>query len=335
MSTENIDVATDDNNLDLFSADFFSQKTADPGSETEQAKPDEDVEDTDAVVATTTEDTPDQDEDDTLADEPTDDEEEAPEAEAKPKVNKAQERIKELNAKFREQERKSLELEARLNELLAKPQPEQPQTTPIPVQAAKAPEPTDLNEDGTDKYNLGEFDPQYVADLAKFYFKQEAEQDKVRRETEARVQEETSAREALVANWTEKATPAQERYPDFNEKAAELIGAFSDLEKSYDDYLGATIMSMEYGPDVVYYLANHPEEARRIVDSGPTKATIALGRIEARFADAAEGEKPKPRVSKAPTPPPVNKGVATSVTDTPDTDNLDAFEKQFYTKKRA
>ena len=75
-------------------------------------------------------------------------------------------------------------------------------------------------------------------------------------------------------------------------------------------------------------------EAKRIVDLGPTKAALALGRIEARFANAAN-PKAAPKVSKAPTPPArLNRGSAQAMPDVPgDTDDLDAFSRQFFKKR--
>ena len=88
-------------------------------------------------------------------------------------------------------------------------------------------------------------------------------------------------------------------------------------------------MSMDHGPDVLYYLAENVDEAKEIFESGPQKATIALGRIESRYIQSESTK--RPRVSKAPSPPPTNKGSAGgSKTVRPDTDDLDSFEKTFF-----
>src|SRR3546814_4807298 len=96
---------------------------------------------------------------------------------------------------------------------------------------------------------------------------------------------------------------------DLKEKGEELIENFTDLDEAYGEYLSSTLMSMEYGPDVLYYLASNPEEAKKIVNSGPQKASIALGRLEARFMDEDKPQqKVRPKVSNAPEPPPTNRG---------------------------
>ena len=94
---------------------------------------------------------------------------------------------------------------------------------------------------------------------------------------------------------------------------------------------------MDHGPDVLYYLSNHPEEAHAIVNSGAQKATLALGRIEARFVEAeATKVLAKPKITKAPPPPTATArgtgGGGRSVS--PDTDDLDAFASEFFARKR-
>jgi hypothetical protein len=188
---------------------------------------------------------------------------------------------------------------------------------------------------------MGDFDPNYIRDLANHAF--DVREAKAKAEAESRAAEEKqqremdTAREQLQSEWQEKLGPAQERYPDFREKGEELIESFSDLEPAYGEYLTATLMSMDYGPDVLYYLSSNPEEAHQIVGLGPQKASIALGRLEARFADTdSETSTPKVsrKVSKAPSPPPRNRGATPSKASiAPDTDDLDAFEKLMFSKK--
>lgn len=333
MSNETIDTAED--NLDDFSADFFNPK--------EEAVETESPEDSDAPVETDTseEDVP--EEEDTLA--PEDEETETDEEDEngqedpdepvqKPKKNRFQERIDEVVGKQREAERKAVELEARLNEALQKLQQN---TEPKPAtkpQEDTGPQPTDTNEDGTDKYPLGEFDPNYIKDVVSHTLKTERELSEAqsRRENEEKAIREQQ--EELQTSWADKSVAAKERYPDFQEKGQQLLDTFEGIDEAYGEYLSATLMSMDHGPDVLYYLANHPDEADAIVKSGPTKATIALGRLEASFVTSEE-PKPRPRVSKAPTPPPVNKGSSPAKTSVqPDTDDLDAFSSEFFKKKK-
>lgn len=313
---------SDDDDLDLFSQNLYGK---------EPVK--EDVEDSPAEDANL-----ETEADDDLApveDEDTEDKEDTP---APKKKNSFQERIDELTKERRHEERLRKEeqekreaLERRLEELEKKTNPE-PQVTKPKVD--DGPRPDDVNEDGTAKYDLGEFDPLYIRDITRHTMK--VEQEEYRAQV-AREQAETKAREAAQAAqdaWKAKLEPAQERYPDFTEKGEALLEAFSGLDENYGDYLASTIMDMDFGPDVLYYLSNNPDEAKRIVNLGATRATLALGRIESKFALAEdEKQKARPIVSNAPVPPPTNKGSAVSapvVED--DTDDLDAFEKKLYRK---
>ena len=322
-------VESDDVNLDDFSAEFFGQNNAQ--SEPASSENDQDVD--------TDDNAPDDDtqsiDDDTVEPESDENEEEEVEdVEEKPKRRKqtAQERINEVVGQRRETER---QLQAALDELARLKNKE---TEPEPTKVVAEPEntgptPDDKLEDGSDKYPLGEFDPNYIRDLTKFTLQQERDHLKRQDEAEAQVRQAQQAQQELTASWEEKLGPAQERYPDFREKGEELVSTFEGIDANYGEYLTATLMSMDHGPDVLYYLASNPDLAQEIVDSGPTKATIALGRLEAMFMEDGKSQT-RPRVSNAPTPPPTNKGSAVAAPSVPvDTDDLSAFEKQFFNKK--
>ena len=335
MSTENntlVESVTDD--LDSFSSDFFGQKKveAEPASseanEDEEQESDATLEDTSTSKEDTHEgddDTPSDEDDSDDGDDESDDNDKP-----KPKKSRAQERIEELNRKYRETERLVKELQEKLDNQNKKPEP-----APNKVVEDTGPTPDDRNEDGTDKYPLGEFDPNYIRDLTKHTLAEEKKAMDAKAE-QSRAQEELDKQRAeLQTGWQEKLGPAQERYPDFQEKGEQLLDTFSGINQDYGEYLAATLMSMDYGPDVLYYLASNPDEASKIVASGPTKATIALGRLESKFASADEAkQKARPKVSQAPTPPPTNEGAAPVKTDIPDdTDDLDAFAKKLFKKK--
>lgn len=325
MSNEDTPVVDTSDDLDAFSSTFFGQKTdtPEPASSEEAEAPDTEL------------DAPEEDthsEDDTLADEDDldDDQTPEPEAEVKPKKNRFQERIDELTAGKREAERRLADLEAKFNK------PPEPAPAPVVAKVEEGPLPDDVTADGTEKYPLGEFDPQYIRDLTRHTLHTEREAMKIQEQAEVQKQTLETERTALQSDWQEKLGPAQERYPDFQEKSADLIGSFGGIEPKYGEYLTTAIMSMDYGTDVLYYLASNPAEARAIVNSGATKATIALGRIESKFA-VADAEKviARPKVSNAPTPPArINKGSAVSKpTVDGDTDDLEAFSSEFFKKR--
>lgn len=321
---------SDDNNadhetdLDAFSRDFFGKNEP----EAEPAKPAVEAEDDESELDA--DESPPENHDDE-ADDNDDKSDEAPK-EQKQRKSRYQERIDQLTEKARTAERELAEIKARLD----KPkESEAPKTVDKTVQD-DTPQPDALNEDGTEKYPLGEFDPQYIRDITRHALDQELRTRDEKAAVEANQRKMDAEKEELNRSWQNQLPSAKERYPDFQEKGEQLFGTFAGIDAKYGEYLSATIMSMDVGADVLYYLASHIDEADAIVKSGPTKATLALGRIAARFDKPDEAQKPVIRQSKAPVPPrSVNKGSATARTEVPDdTDDLDAFAKKFFSKRR-
>ena len=325
ISTEAQVANTDD--LDAFSTSFFGQESVDDNaSETKPAKTEQDSgSDDDAGV-----------ENDAQTPDPNDDLD-AEYKETPPKKKTVQDRIDEL---VKQREDVKRDADARIEALRKEFEDFKKGATKGPDQATEAAEPTpdDLTEDGDPKYALGEFDPKYVRDLTRFTFAQEKERAQKEAEvSQARTQQDTALQE-LQTNWNTKLEEAKTVYPDLVEKGQTLLNGFNDLNTDYAGYLTNVIMSMDKGPDVLYYLSEHPDEARTIVNSGAQKATLALGRIESKFLDAdAQKQLAKPRVSSAPVPP--NNNVRARGTNgafigvAPDTDDLDAFSREFFKKK--
>lgn len=303
----NIEADTDD--LDVFEKEFYG--TAKPEDTPVPEQKAEEVGGEDAPKPEA-EETPDESSEDIKSDDE--------KREEKPK-NRAQERITELANKNRELQQ---ELEA-----LKKAAPEKEEVVKTEV---VRPTPDDKDADGNEKYPLGEFDPQFILDLADYAVETKTQAKEVEAAIKAKEQEALAAREELDVKWQTQVETVTEKYEDYHEKTAELEGAFRDLDPAYGEYLATTIMGMDAGVDVLYYLSENIDEAVRITKLGPVGATIALGKIEARF-DKTEETKKAPRLSKAPDPAPTNKGTATTSALRPDTDDLDAFEKQFYNLK--
>ncbi len=324
VTTEGQVVDTD--NLDAFSADFFGRKEAKPEATTPEAEQEE----------TTEQEVEDPKAQDTEVD-PNEDAE-AEFKEAPPKKKTVQDRIDELVKQREDAKREGdVKLEAlrkEFQEQLAKLQPKQ---TDQELKATE-PQPGDLKEDGTPKYDLGEFDPQYIRDLTRHTLEQERAQAAIKADEDQRVKDQQRQGQELQTSWNEKVETAKVEYPDFEEKGAQLLNGFGNLDQNYATYLSTLLMSMDKGTDVLYYLSSNPEEAVKIVNSGAQRATLALGRIEAKFLEAdAEKQLAKPKMSKAPAPAPANvraRGTnGAFVAVAPDTDDLDAFSSEFFKRK--
>lgn len=271
-----------------------------------------------------------------------DEEDETPEEEIPPvkKKNRAQERIDELTAKARTEERERMreraEFEKRIAELEAKYEKKEEPKALREQLPADAPHPDMKGEDGELVYALGEFDPQYIADLTRWTIKQETQAAKAEAEQEARARAIEQVQNELAVHWAEKLDAFEETVPDVRENITTLTDTFQGLDTNYGEYLATTIMASDYGPEMMNYLALNLGEAQKIVASGPAAATLALGRLEARFIKSEEQEK-KPsdskKVSAAKEPPEdLNRGSHGRFSVKPDTDDQAAFEREFFKK---
>ena len=319
---------TDFDDLDKFSEAFFG--SAKP--ETSEDKK-EDVGHQEDTPATEEAIEPKEDEvtgDDEVVDNPEDDD-------SKFKLGKkkltARERIEQLNAKMREEERaRQAEAEARQKAEARIRELEQRQAEKVeqPVEGGKGPSIDDLDENGEEKYPLGEYDPQFIRDVLKY------EREEARKEIakEFQQQQEQALRNEAITTlqneWNVKVEQAEERLPDLRDRGLQLEQALSGADPAVIESLAMTIMSLDNGPDVLYYLSEHVDEARAIAQGGP-KALIALGRLDGYVKPT----KPEVKlVSAAPEPPPSRtRGTGGRFSVQGDTDDLDAFSEMFFKKK--
>lgn len=309
---------TDD--LNAFENEFFNREVKE---EVEEAQTEEVAEDeTTEEIETETE----ADEQEVAEEES---EEEIEEAE-KPAKKTAKDRIQELAKQKNDERERADRLERELADL--RKQQEAPKPASVETEA-NAPDPDALDDKGELIYPLGEFDPKYIADLTKHHFAINVAEAKAEAAREAAESKATQEQEALVSTWETKLTETEETLPDLRDKLADLDETFRGVEPEYGAYLAQAIMTMDRGPEVLYYLANNVAEAQKIVASGPVSAIIALGRLEGLMTEQPEKRDEK-KVSKAPTPPTTTRGTSVARKASADTDDLEAFEREFYSKKR-
>jgi hypothetical protein len=323
----------DINDLSAFENELFERKPAEEQVEVaDEVDGDEEVteteletdEDVDASAET---------EDDDL------EEDETPKEEPKAKKGRKsfKERIDELTAEKYEARREVDNLRRELEKLKVRPHEEvvEEQTkAPQPKLASNAPKPDAVNEKGEPLYELGEFDPQYITDLTKFMVAEQLKAVEESRKAQEQQKEVETAHAALQQHWQENLEAAETELPDIREKIANMVEVFQDVEPTYGEYLAGTIMSCDHGPEIMYYLSQNIGEAQNIVASGPAAATLAIGRLEAQFTKPArEVPKSNKRVSVAPEPPQArSRGTHGKFSVRPDTDNLEAFERDFFKK---
>lgn len=323
MPNDDSTTTIDDSNLDDFSKEFFGNaEPKEPATEEKEDDKVEDAEDTSSEEDTLA--TKEQEDDEADSDDNEEDEEEETPPE-KPKKKTVQERINDITRDKHEALRRAEAAEKALEDLRAT-RIEKKDT--VVAVATDGPTPEDTNEDGTDKYPLGEYDPKYIRDLTKHTISQETAVQKEQDQLERAARHKQAEAEALSQTWKDKADKSE---LNIEEAGKNLAPIFTAVNGDYGEYLAATIMDMEKGPEVFHYLSNHLDEAERIVASGPRAATIALGRLEAKFLEPATK---KPKVSQAPEPPKnLNRGSNGRFDVPDDTDDLDAFAEKMYGKK--
>lgn len=334
--TKEVEATTD--NLDDFN-ELLNGKAVEPEKQEEVVEvenPEEVVEEDETETDTLANDETDDgeaEEDDQTEDAEEDDDPEAEEVEEEaPKAKKktAQERINEITAARREAERKADMLEGRLAEMerqLSKGESKEDNT----VVEEASPTPEDKNEDGTDKYDLGEFDPEYIRDLTRYTIKVETDAARVEQEKQNQQNSLNSEQQAIQEVWQDSVVVAEEKHEDFSESVAGLESTFSSLDQDYASYLANTIMQSDNGADVLYHLSKNTDLAQEIVDSGATKATLAIGRLSAQFAETEKPAAPTAKVTKAKAPPiKRSRGSGSKKPFDAATDDLDAFEKEFF-----
>jgi hypothetical protein len=326
-------------NLDAFEDQFFQRETADEEPAEETAEESDENEDDNPLA---TDDDKDADEEDTPTEDDADEEDEPDEEPApqpKPK-SKAQQRIEKLLERERLANERASALQERVAALEAQKTKEEPQDPTKPALRDQlptdAPHPDAVDADGNPIYALGEFDPKYISDITEFTIERKLQAKQEEQQRAVYERQLSEQRSAIQKHWHEKLAEAEETLPEIREDISDLVDTFQSIDPNYGEYLASVILASEVGPQVMHYLSQNIGEARKIVDSGPAAATLAIGRLEARLLPSVTKEEKlnTKRVSHASRPPEARtrgSGVRTQVSG--DTDDLDAFEREFFKKR--
>ena len=93
-------------------------------------------------------------------------------------------------------------------------------------------------------------------------------------------------------SWAKAQTAVRQALPDYDE----VVGL---SEVVVAPHVTDTILESDRGPEVAYYLAQHPEKAEQINGLSPIAAARAIGRIEASLPELPVAAA---KISKAPAP---------------------------------
>lgn len=121
------------------------------------------------------------------------------------------------------------------------------------------------------------------------------------------------AAKSMADAFAEKVSTVIDRMPDFWDK-------FNAIPLT--DHSADIVARSERGPEVAYYLASNPGEARRIAGLPANHQGYEIARIEARISPAAQVR----RVSQAPAPVPTLSGGTSPATKSPDAMTFREYE---------
>lgn len=199
-------------------------------------------------------------------------------------------RISELTGNWREAERRAQKLEQMLESMISK------ETKP-PAQ----PTVTESQEPSLDQFKTYE---EYVAAVADHRAEQKVQALLKQQEEQRQKQDAERQRAEQRSTFQAKAEEFATTTPDFDEVAFNPSLPVTDV-------MADALNLSDKGPEILYHLGKHPEEAARISRLSPVQAALEIGRLEAKLS------LPQPRtVTKAPPPiAPLSGGQGSLVVD--------------------
>jgi hypothetical protein len=181
-----------------------------------------------------------------------------------------------------------LELENRLKELESKVSPQKEPSDPDPK-----PDPSQFN----DALEYAEALAEWTTDK-KLREREVAEM--ARRAQEEQVRKQTEFQKRIEA--------VKSELPDYEE----TIAAGGDIPVSAP--VSEAIIESDYGPQILYYLADNPEYARSLADKTLTAQLREIGRLEVKFEKTPQESKKEPVAKKSNAPAPISPIKASSST---------------------
>jgi hypothetical protein len=207
-------------------------------------------------------------------------------------------------------------LEARLAALEANRQQIQ-QESPKPQATADAPDPS--------TYEYGALDDRYINDMIDFKAKQLISEHLASTSQQLQVNHAATVKMNKAREIVDKGAKVHD---DFEEVVFQggMRGDYRLDEPTFD-----ALSEAENPHEIIYELANNPREAARVASMSPAQQAKYVFLKDAEFTQKAKA----PRAPKAAPPPGSStKGASGRFTVAGDTEDLDAFEKEFFAKKR-
>lgn len=203
----------------------------------------------------------------------------ASEAADKPESKSAvQKRIDKLTREKYEYKNKFETLEQRLS-ALETGKPAQKQEVAQPEVVEVAPKPT------VDQFASYE---EFTEALAEWKLDQKLAKLEAQKEEFKVKQTEQQKVQAVFDGYNKLVAEAMERYDDWDD----VVGKATNIPEA----VGLTIIEMENGPDVAYYLGKNPAVCKKLMSIGPLAAVAEIGKISAALMPTEDVEEDKETV---------------------------------------
>ncbi len=214
----------------------------------------------------------------------------------KREITKERNRRRDAEARADRAEKLAEEANAKaMSALQALEDAERARTAEATRQAAETPRPQRQSFDSPDAYEEALIAWTRATEAAKYRQAEAGRQAKQAEEEKARTAKaqqdaQQKAQQERIEGWQGKRKAFIEKHPDFVEVAESDDVKISNAMTSF-------IIEADNGPEIAYYLGQHPEDSARIASLSPAKAGIELGKLVVSI-EAAKA----PKVSKAPRP---------------------------------
>lgn len=163
---------------------------------------------------------------------------------------------------------------------------------PTPTPAAAAPAPNAAPQFVDAEPQLEDFET--IAEYTKALLKWDRSKASFEVQQQEAQRRQADATKAVVDTWNQKATETKARHTDYDAALASV----KDI--AIPPAMQHALLESEYGPEIAYHLAKHPEELQRIATLTPLAAARAIGKIEAALD--VDAPQTATRVSNAPRP---------------------------------
>jgi hypothetical protein len=136
---------------------------------------------------------------------------------------------------------------------------------------------------------------------------------KTQAEADATRARETAEREAFDA-WAKREKAAKKSHDDYED----VLDSVTIPDGPGVQAARQAMLESESGAEILYHLAKHPAELKRIAALSPVSAVREVGKLEAAFAKSPALENGTARITGAPKPPPPTGRPAKTTTDSLD-----------------